>query len=301
MFFLPFFQKTIAFFALSYYNERKARETNIMNGTIYKFEKEMLRGGSIQVTKKFDDCWYKKHWHNYYELVHFCGCEGHCTLNGEELPIRDRCLFLLTPKDFHEIHTEKREGAYALIIAFSGRIADPGVLESITKAPLVSYSVPTPLSEKLDELYASFTSNSPNRSLYVKHLFNCILLDTLDVSDKVDASCRELNPIVRESLSIMLSDPTAELSLELFAKKFNVTSPYFSRLFHEDTGVTFKRYLTSLRLEYAKQLLEENVLSIIDVGYECGFNTPSQFYRAFKAETGSTPSAYRKGRAERGK
>ncbi len=272
-----------------------------MNGTIYKFEKEMLGGGSINITKKYDTNWYKKHWHNYYELVHFRGSEGHCTLNGEELPIRDRCLFLLTPKDFHEIYTEERKDSYAFIIAFNGRIIDPGILESVTRAPLVSYSVPMTLSEKFDELYASFESSAPNRMLYIKHLFNCILLDTLNVSDKVTRLSRELSPIVTESLSLMLSDPTAELSLDLFAKRFNVTPSYFSRLFHEETDVSFKKYLTSLRLEYARQLLEENVLPIIDVGYECGFNTPSQFYRAFRAESGSTPSEYRKLKTDRGR
>jgi two-component system response regulator YesN len=92
----------------------------------------------------------------------------------------------------------------------------------------------------------------------------------------------------------MASDPTADFSLDFFAEKFNITPSYFSRLFHRSVGVPFKEYLTAVRLEYAKQLLAENVLPIIDVGYECGFNTPSQFYRAFKKESGMTPSEYRK-------
>jgi AraC-like DNA-binding protein len=68
---------------------------------------------------------------------------------------------------------------------------------------------------------------------------------------------------------------------------------YFSRLFHASTGVTFKTYLSDLRIEYAKRLLEERKLPIIDVGCECGYNTPSQFVRAFKQHTGMPPSAYR--------
>ena len=47
-----------------------------MNGTIYRFEKEMLHGEDIYVNKKNDDKWYKKHWHNYYEIVYFYGCSG---------------------------------------------------------------------------------------------------------------------------------------------------------------------------------------------------------------------------------
>ena len=43
----------------------------------------------------------------------------------------------------------------------------------------------------------------------------------------------------------------------------------------------------------AKSLLEEDELPIIDIGYECGFNTPSQFIRAFKKTVEKTPSEYR--------
>ena len=46
-----------------------------MSETIYKFEREMLRGEDISIQKKSDHNWYKKHWHNYYEIIYYKNCE----------------------------------------------------------------------------------------------------------------------------------------------------------------------------------------------------------------------------------
>ena len=265
-----------------------------MNGTIYRFEKEMLHGEDIYVSKKTDDKWYKKHWHNYYEIVYFYGCSGYCVVNGEKYSISDNCLFLLTPKDFHEISTNERESGYSLIISFNPHIADPSIADVLTQGPFISDIVDPTIRADLDKLSEAFNSKDEYREIYIKHLFNCILIDILGRASIAAANDRDINPIVRQSISMMVSAPTDSFSLDFFAKKFNITSSYFSRLFYKSIGVSFKQYLTVIRLEYAKQLLKENVLPIIDVGYECGFNTPSQFYRAFKKEYGMAPSDYRK-------
>lgn len=271
------------------YSEKEKKMAN----TIYKFETDMLKGKSIYVSQKRDSIWARKHWHNYYELVYFKRYLGSCTMNGEKYPIYDGCLFLLTPKDFHEITTQEAEDQCALIVAFDEHIADPIVLDALTKGPFVSYDISQSLGSKLDELYDTFGLDRGYQKQYVKHLFNCILIEVIEKASAVADHSSEISPIVRDSISLMLSDPTAELSLAYFAKKFNVTGAYFSRLFHKHAGVSFKQYLTSLRLEYAKQLLEEASLPIIGIGYDCGFNTPSQFYRAFKKKYCMTPSEYR--------
>ncbi len=270
-----------------------------MSGTIYKFEKDMLHGSDIYISKKLDNDWAKKHWHNYYEIIYCKNSRGYCILNGERQEISDGSLFLLTPKDFHKIETEEREDSCIFIIAFNECIIDRTILDTVTKGPIAVYGISESLSAKLSELYGVFTSRGAYREPRLHHLFNCVLLEILENARAVYGTEKDISPIVRESISVMLSDPTAEISLRFFADKFNITESYFSRLFHKHTGVTFKQYLTELRLDYAKQLLEDNGVSIIDVGYECGFNTPSQFYRAFKGVYKMTPSEYRETRRQR--
>ena len=253
-----------------------------MNGTIYRFEKEMLHGEDIYVNKKTDDKWYKKHWHNYYEIVYFYGCSGYCVLNGEKYSISDNCLFLLTPKDFHEISTNESASGYSFIIAFDPHIADAAIADALTRGPFISDSVDLATRARIDKLFEVFNSKDEYREVYIKHLFNCILIDILAVSSTAASNDREINPIVRQSRSMMVSTPTESFSLDRFAKKFNITPAYFSRLFHQNIGVSFKQYLTVIRLEYAKQLLLSGQFNVCDVAKLCGYKEECHFSREFK-------------------
>jgi len=59
----------------------------------------------------------------------------------------------------------------------------------------------------------------------------------------------------------------------------------------------FSDYINSLRVDEAKKLLKNadfEAYTIVAIGLECGFNSKSTFYTAFKKFTGQTPTAYRK-------
>ena len=269
-----------------------------MSGTIYQFQRNMLYGEAIHIQKKKDSHWYKKHWHNYYEIIYSRNCVGYCMLNGEKIELSQNCLFLLTPKDFHEVVAEENPESYSFIISFSEQIVDKAVLDALTGGPFVLPRVPVEMEQQIERLYLIFKGKEPYRERHLLHLFNCILIGILESGKFVAAVPNNINPIVRESIFLMLKDPANPFTLEFFSKKFHITKTYFSRLFHASTGVPFKQYLTGLRLEYAKRMLEERELPIIDVGYECGFNTPSQFVRAFKSSVGVSPSEYRAQQAQ---
>lgn len=264
-----------------------------MSETIYKFEREMLRGEDISIQKKSDHNWYKKHWHNYFEIIYYNGCAGSCTLNGIKYELSESCLFFLTPKDFHEISTQDIPSSYSIIISFSEQIVDKELINGLSEEAVVLHDLPIILSDQLEELYEVFCGRSAYRDPYLKHLLNCILISILERGQRLPSASRDIHPAVRESISYMMTNPAEQITLQTLASKFGITGTYFSHLFHDSTGVSFKQYLTSLRMECAKRMLRESDLPIIDVGFECGFLTPSQFTRSFKAHTGMTPSQFR--------
>ena len=265
-----------------------------MTGSIRKFERDMLGGESMRIIKKTDHEWSKKHWHNYFEIIYYSGYSGYCILNSERQEITERCLSLLSPKDFHEMFVDGDSRSYSYIISFDERMIDPTILSAIANGPFMISDVSPRLAAAISELYETFESRSLYKEQYVSHLFNCILIQILNGARAVCSVSRDISPIVQESISLMLSDPAGDYTLDFFAERFSITSAYFSRLFHKSAGISFKQYLTALRLEHSKQLLEGNSMPIIDISYECGFNTPSQFFRAFKSTFGISPSEYRK-------
>ena len=84
------------------------------------------------------------------------------------------------------------------------------------------------------------------------------------------------------------------LTLEEVAEHAGYSPAYFSRIFREDTGMTFKEYLSELRIEKSKSLLLTSDLSITEISSMLGFNDQSYFCKLFKRATGVTPDKYRK-------
>ena len=79
-----------------------------------------------------------------------------------------------------------------------------------------------------------------------------------------------------------------------FADKCYLSSGYFGNLVHVETGRTAKDIISDHVLAYAKQLLNDEALTITIISERLGFDYPQHFIRFFKSHTGKTPSAFRK-------
>lgn len=85
----------------------------------------------------------------------------------------------------------------------------------------------------------------------------------------------------------------ANFSLSDVATQVNFSPNHFSAVFREETGTTFRDYLTHLRIEQAKKLLRNARLKCAEVAYQCGYNDSHYFSMIFRKKTGLTPQQYR--------
>ena len=79
-----------------------------------------------------------------------------------------------------------------------------------------------------------------------------------------------------------------------FADKCCYSTKYFGELVKTETGRTAKSLISDRLLSAARQLLVDEALSITQISQRLGFEYPQHFVRFFKAQTGKTPSEYRK-------
>lgn len=85
-----------------------------------------------------------------------------------------------------------------------------------------------------------------------------------------------------------------DLSLKAIAKQFGISENYLSRLFVKERNITFKRYINTLKLEKAKDYLDNTSLRIGEICEQLGYRNVEHFSRLFKEEVGISPSEYRK-------
>ena len=89
-----------------------------------------------------------------------------------------------------------------------------------------------------------------------------------------------------------------EISLNTVANVANVSSNHFSALFSQNMGQTFIEYLTTLRMNKAKELLRCTGMRSSEIAGEIGYKDAHYFSYLFKKTQGMTPSEYRKTRGE---
>lgn len=83
------------------------------------------------------------------------------------------------------------------------------------------------------------------------------------------------------------------LTLEMAAGQMMLNPSYFSTLFKQTTGSSFKDYLNYIRIEESKKLLTNTNGTILDIALTVGFENQSYFTKVFKKYTGITPKQYR--------
>lgn len=82
-------------------------------------------------------------------------------------------------------------------------------------------------------------------------------------------------------------------TLEQLGRKVGASERTLSRLFHRETGMSFRRWRAQLRIHHALLLLTDGV-SVTAAAVACGWANPSAFIETFTALVGVTPGAYRR-------
>jgi AraC-like DNA-binding protein len=92
--------------------------------------------------------------------------------------------------------------------------------------------------------------------------------------------------------------PGRSATIVELAREARLSPFHFLRTFESLTGVTPHQYVLRARLRAAAARLAAGRARILDVSLEAGFGDLSNFNRAFRAEFGVSPGAYRRARAD---
>jgi len=120
----------------------------------------------------------------------------------------------------------------------------------------------------------------------------------IDLNESWEASLTPPRPaynaqMVKPALEYIRLNYEKPITLDQMASLCNISSSYFSKLFHKITGDTFANHINQIRVTRACELLSTTDTPITVIALDLGFEDSSYFDKVFKRLTGVTPSFYK--------
>ena len=242
------------------------------------------------------------HWHEHYELEYILAGSGTHTVNGKSHPMRAGNLHFIVPTDFHELHVDTP--LTMIKIVFDENSIDPSVFDTLASDADLSDVLLTGNDRicfdalfSVCELQGRQFDNSPHYSLVSRNLLECVLLNLAQYSRnraQSDPPSHDADIGFKQVLVYLHRNIKKPISLSSVAEYSHFSTSHLSRLFHKTMGVTFKEYLTELRMNFAAKCLQNTDASVTEICYEAGFGSLSGFITEFRRRFGLSPTAYKR-------
>jgi AraC family transcriptional regulator of adaptative response/methylated-DNA-[protein]-cysteine methyltransferase len=102
---------------------------------------------------------------------------------------------------------------------------------------------------------------------------------------------------IAEAITYLTENFKKQPSLEEVAEKIHLSPFHFQRLFSDWAGVSPKKFLQFLTVDYAKSLLKEKTTTLFDAAFETGLSGTGRLHDLFINIEGMTPGEYKNGGA----
>ncbi|MBP5655168.1 MAG: helix-turn-helix transcriptional regulator [Clostridiales bacterium] len=277
------------------------------NYEIYDFD----HVSAFNMSTGFKERNYQAHWHSYGEIL-LVGpgnpniyCVGKSTY---ELDPDD--LVIAWPMEMHSIVDADREKS--LVIQFSNgfinSLFDLRRIMHIYRSLHVIRAANHPeLAAKLkkitERMKDQFFSERSDREIRCCMLLMEFMLTLLDYRKELAPELAEegqpgyADDVMRRMMTVtdyIKNNLTADdLSQGAMAEMAGISRDYFSRIFKNITGMNYSKWLNTIRLEKATELLAEEGRSLTEVAMLSGFQSIPSFNRVFREEKGMAPRDYR--------
>lgn len=250
---------------------------------------------------------FNPHCHEFFEIfITVSGTVIHW-LNGVTQALPEGSLVFIRPDDIHGYLYETPRSADTVYVNLSFR------------------------KELLHDLFRYFSDTFPSKALLSSDMPPMVILSKTE-KDRLVAQINELNTVNRQdkqALNLRIRIVLAEIFARGFSQLPAVsatdapvwltqlmsemelpenftagsermvalsrrTQEHLSRCIKRHYGMTVTEYINDLRINYASNLLLNTNTPVIEIGYSCGFQSLSNFYKAFGKVHGQSPTSFRR-------
>lgn len=244
------------------------------------------------------------HHHDFYMVYYFLGDQTRFQVNGRIYNLETGDLLLIAPTEFHRPIPDTKSKSSERIVLWISK----GFLEQFSDADVClshCFDSSRPdhtcllrpnttqranLAQWLGELLQETDARDFGSELYCRG----ILLQLLTALNRISLRSapqeqQDTSPLAAKVLDYINEHYNEPLSLESLAQHFFVSKYHLSHEFSSVVGTGVYRCIMLKRLHMAKQMLSSGMAPGAVYG-SCGFSDYANFFRAFKAQYGVSPS-----------
>jgi len=225
------------------------------------------------------------HSHPFYEIILTLRGEGEVVVDEQTFYMRPGSVLIIPP---HSLHGGLSEGGYEEFFLQVDSI--PVLTEDLKSGALHVENDQDGLLKPLAEsLFFRFVRGKRDAIFSMQYELFLQLLAEKCAAFKGDLAVEEICSLLARNYS----DP--ELSLSKILAATGYQKDHIRRRFVATCGVTPVEYLTELRIEHAKRLLERREdmgLTVAEIAVRCGYYDSHYFSKVFKKRVGVTPDRY---------
>ncbi len=241
-----------------------------------------------------------RHSHHCYEIDFFLDCRNASHIvNGTVVPLKPGTLVAMCERDFHQYSVDKEAGGFYQVysVQFSNFFLDEIGEEKFRL--IVSKQLECIDPEECERFTKMFSLlhyeiNRDHEDLegIGSLILQAIIFSALRLSSSYGSSICN-STISKNEITYVNRHFKEPITLNDVAKHVGYSSVYLSKVFKSRHGVSFKAYLLTKRLNFARSLLRSTSLSITEVATQSGFTNLAYFSKSFRNVYGVSPSCFR--------
>ena len=248
------------------------------------------------------------HWHDEFEIIYVRSGFLAVSISGESYIGKTGDAFVVSPGNLHLMGSQTGTVDYYTFlfplkyISFrTDDMLDEKLLEPLNSGHLMICprvkDTAKELCEQLIEIYEAKKDESESKittQVRTKIILLQFILEMWKKGFVIENDTSGRNTVEKEMVSYIQQNFTGKISLREFGEQFHLSEKYISRYFKEHFHITLSQYVTYLRLEHAKQLLQDTDIPVTDVAMQSGYQNVSYFIRSFQRAYAVSPLKYRK-------
>ena len=249
------------------------------------------------------------HWHDELEIIYVkSGCLT-VSISGESYIGNAGDVFVVSPGNLHLMGAQTGIVDYFTFLfplkyisfrtddMLNDKLLEPLNSGQLMISPRVRGTAKE-LCEQLIAIYVAKNNESESKitaQIKTKIILLQFILEMWKQGFVIENDTSGRNTVEKEMVSYVQQNFTGKISLKEFGEQFHLSEKYISRYFKEHFHIALSQYVTYLRLEHAKQLLQDTDIPITEVAMQSGYQNVSYFIRSFKKAYGVSPLKYKKG------